>query len=230
MTDADESQSLKDLREECRLAWWAVAPKLEDTPPLPLMGGPCRGLVAPYPAEGTTWQGSWFDDAGQQILVTYEINDDGVGEYSGHKTMADIATDVTNAQFDAEREQVEVDLEAMPALEARDFLHLDNERRKDEILETSGGGVDLTEYFYGLECLVLLRHLTIAKGPEFAIEATLDFENMVSLKIDEIEDKFEEQRKALEIAQRQAMLQGQPTGPPQHQGRVTMPPRRIRRG
>lgn len=220
---------LEELRTECRLAWFAGQPA--DPPIIKFVGGPLRGFSAPMPVEGTIWQGAWFDDAGQQVLVSYEINDEGIAEYSGSKTMADIATDVANSEFDKEREHdaPDVDLAALPAEEARDFLALDNARRVSELLEASGGQADLTNAFDMLEIQTMLRHLIAAAGPEVQLESELDFGNEVSLKLDDIEDKYTQFAAAREVAERQAMLQGGPPAPI-HQGRVTLPARRIRRG
>lgn len=227
----EDTPDLEDLRTECRLAWFDGSPR--NAPTVSFVSGPLRGFAAPWPGEGRIWQGSWFDDAGQQVLVTYELNDEGVAEYSGSKTMADIATDTTNAAFEGLRDhgdEPDVDLEKMPAREARDFLKLDNERRRTELFEASEGQVDLTNAFDLLEALVLLRHL-VGKDAELSLGATLDFENQVSLKLDEIQTKYEEFQAAREVAQRQAVLQGNaPPGTPIHNGRVTMPARRVRRG
>jgi hypothetical protein len=231
MTDLD--QSLEELREECKTAWREQNP---NAPLAMLINGPLRGLEIPVPDVGRSWQGSWFDDAGQQVLVTYEFADDGenaVWEYSGSKTMADIATDVANASFEEDRDhgdEPDVDLESMPALEARDFLVLDNDRRRQHLLEVSEGQVDLTNTFDSLECLVLLRHLVAAKGHEFQVEATLDFENQVSLQLDEVEQRYSEFADARDRAMAEAVVRGNaPPGTPVHRGRVTLPPRRIRR-
>jgi hypothetical protein len=222
-----EPYDLEDLRTECRLAWSDGIKG--DAPMLKLANGPLRGYSVPEP-EGKVWQGAWFDDAGQQVLVTYEINDEGIAEYSGSKTMADIATDVANSSFDAEREhgdEPDVDIDALPAEEACEFLKLDNERRVRELFEASEGQADLSNAFDLLEVQIMLRHLIAAAGPKVKLETELDFGNEVSLKLDDIEDKYEKFREAREIAEREAMLQGGPR--PVHQGRVTMPPRRIRR-
>lgn len=224
--------SLEELRAECITAW--LEGYLEGQRKLDLADGPLRLHQVPYPKEGKIWQGAWFDDAGQQILVTYEINDDDVGEYSGSKTMADIATDTTNAAFEPLRDhgdEPDVDIEAMPRLEARDFLVLDNERRRQFLLEESEGQVDLANSFDSLEILVMLRHLVHAKGSEFEVTTTLDFENQVSLRLDEVETKYAEFSAARDEAMRRAVIQGNaPPGTPVRQSRVTMPPRRIRRG
>jgi hypothetical protein len=226
--DIEQPPDLEELRTECRLAWQDGIKG--DAPMLRLANGPLRGFIVPEP-EGRTWQGAWFDDAGQQVLVTYEINDEGIAEYSGSKTMADIATDVANGEFDKVREHdaPDVDLASMPAAEARDFLALDNARRVSELLETSGGQADLTNAFDMLEIQIMLRHLIHAAGPKVELEAELEFGNEVSIKLDDIEDKYEKFAAAREIAERQAMLQGGPRAPV-HNGRVTMPARRIRRG
>lgn len=226
------SELLADLRAECRDAW--IPRDKEALIWWELANGPLRGERVPEPAEGRTWQGTWFDDAGQQILVTYELNDEGVAEYSGSKTMADIATDTTNAAFEPLRDhgdEPDVDLDKMPEHEARDFLRLDNERRRTELFEASDGQVDLTNAFDLLEILTLLRHLVAFTSSPLELDATLDFENQVSLKLDEIQTKYEEFTEARDIAQRQAVLQGNaPPGTPIHNGRVTMPARRVRRG
>ena len=228
MTSPTDTPALEDLRTECRLAWFDGQPA--DPPLVKFVSGPLRGFHAPLPTEGTIWQGAWFDDVGQQVLVTYEINDEGVAEYSGSKTMADIATDTTNAEFDKLREHDEpdVDLEALPAAEARDFLALDNERRVKELLEASGGQADLTNAFDILEIQIMLRHLLHAAGEKVELESELEFGNEVSLKLDDIEDKYTQFAKAREVAERQAMLSGGPPAPI-HNGRVTLPARRIRR-
>lgn len=235
MTDETETPSLEELRAECRIAWWEPNPRAPGTT---LVNGPLRGLEIPVPDVGRSWQGAWFDDAGQQILVTYEFADDGenaVWEYSGSKTMADIATDVTNAEFEDVRDQgdePDVDLEAMPAREARDFLRLDNERRKTGLEVASEGQVNMEHTFDSMECLVLLRQLVMAKGSEFELAATLAFENEVSLELDRMEDRFHEFEEARQVAIREATLRGMtpPPGGPVHNGRVTLPPRRVRRG
>lgn len=228
VTDNPPPSDLEDLRSECRVAWQDGIKG--DAPMLRLANGPLRGFIVPEP-EGRTWQGAWFDDAGQQVLVTYEINDEGIAEYSGSKTMADIATDVANEQFDTEREHdtPDVDLEALPAAEARDFLALDNQRRVKELLEASGGQADLTNAFDILEIQIMLRHLLHAAGEKVELESELEFGNEVSLKLDDIEDKYTQFAAAREVAERQAMLSGGPPAP-MHNGRVTLPARRIRRG
>ncbi|MGA9527151.1 MAG: hypothetical protein WBS24_03435 [Terriglobales bacterium] len=224
----DAPPTLEQLRAECRSAWHHDV--RDDVTQWFLANGPLRGELVPAPLDGKAWQGTWFDDFGQQILVTYEMNDEGMAEYSGSKTMTDIATDVANEQFDKERGDAEVDLDTMPAAEARDFLAEDNARRIAKLMENTGGRVDLSDFFVPFECVIYLRHLVHALGPERELDATLDYENAVSLKLDEIEDKMVQQQAALETAQRQAMLQGQGPPRPIHNGRVTTPARRIRRG
>jgi hypothetical protein len=215
-------------RSECIDAWEDAADP--DSGFMELRGGPLDSFNVRWAEGQSVWEGAYYDDEGAMVLYRYEMGEDGP-EYGGVVSMTDIADRATNAHeplpLDAEPM---IDLETMTADEATEVLIEDNERRVAELMEMSGGQVDLTNAFDILFIKTYLRHFLEQGHPKIAANARLDFEDQRSRMLDDITDKIENTMAEREKMMNQAKLMGQAVPPgPVHAGRVTTPARRVRR-
>jgi hypothetical protein len=210
---------------------------MDDSDAVPLLhGGPFDGEFFPYNPESGDFPSVFerqADVGGEWVMARYERTDDGAYEYAGAKSIAYIATEATQPAPSEEEELV--DLDSMTSAEALAFLQEDNERRITELLENTGGQVDLSEAFDARFLRIFVNRILLFMSPMIHEEASLEFENARSRKLDELQDKYEEmyaQREAA-LAQARLSMQGPPPGMGAQGGAggaVTMPNRRIRRG
>ena len=167
-------------------------------------------------------------DSDVWAIVRYERNPDGEMEYVGAKSIADIATQATQPPA----EPCLVDLESMSVTDATAFLRDDNERRIAELLEATDGAVDLTNAFDILYVRTFVTEILKGLSTKGFEAANLAYEDERSTLIDVISDKYEAFQNEREAALARAKLAveaGPPPGTVQHNGRITMPSRRVRR-
>lgn len=240
--DLTDAETLAIRRSECIDAWEDNAP--EDSGFIELRGGILDGFNVRWAEGESDWSGAYYDDEGRQIMVRYVMGEDGP-EPGGTKLMTDIADEAIADQFPSGSVEPDVvDLDQMTAAEATEFLIEDNDRRVTELMELSGGQVDLTNAFDTLFIKVYLRHLVEWTHEKLANAARLDFEDQRSRLLDEVTDKMAAMQAEREKMVNQARLMGGqgapmmmgPNGPvpvpagPMHQGRGTLPSKRVRRG
>lgn len=239
---AVEPDKLNDFRVQCTQAWLDNA--VDGWELGILRGGPLDTMAAPRNPGAADWRGSWADDDGHPILVSYEwVKDVGDehwhGEYAGTTDLTDLATETMEAEFDKERAEPEaepepVDLEKMTTDEALAFLKEDNERRITELFELSSGQLELDNAFDLAFVKIFVNRILLFMSIKTHTDAELEYEDHRSRQFDEIEDKFnkfqDEREQALARARLQ--MQGPPPGmpPPGATERVVLPNRRIRRG